>query len=573
MSTDHRISALIIAVILAASTLTASVAVAVGQPDAGSILRDIGDKPKVLPEWQPERLLKIEPAPSTLPKGPKVAVKGFRIVGATIFSEAELLGILAEFIDRDVDFAELNQAAQRIAAYYSAKGFMAQVSLPPQDINDGIIIIQVLEGKLGAVDVMPLRGVRFSEQRVKSFVTGRQPVGQPIRIEAIEEGLMLLNDNPGIIASANLQAGAEPGTTDLLVRLDRSPLVTGGLLFDNNGSVSTGEYRLTADININNTSGIGDQISIKGLSTIGSNYGRIAYSVPLGTGGSRLGANVSYLHYELGGDFEALDARGDALTTSLTLSTPWIHRRSGNLYTTLGYEYRAYDNSAHGSGTSNKKNNVGTIGISGDWYDTILGGGYTAIVITTTIGGLDLSGNASDQATDLAGPRTEGTYSKLSYNLSRLQRIYGDGTSLLISLNGQFAGDNLDSSEKISLGGPSAVRALPPNEGSGDEGFILTAELRHNLTDSIQLSGFYDFGWVRQHHTLYDSWYTVQGAPNTYDTDGVGLGLSWSRPGLLNVKGTVAQRLGHNPATNSQGKDSDGTLREPRFWLQASLYF
>ena len=569
----QRISALIMVALLAASTLAASAAVPVGQPDAGSILRDIGDKPKALPERPPERPLKTEPAPPALLKGPKVMVKGFHIIGATLFSEAELQGVLAEFIDRDLDFAELSQAAQRIAAYYTTKGFMAQVMLPPQDVKDGIIVIQVLEGKLGAVEVTPLRAVRFSEQRVKSFITGRQPVGQPIRIEAIEEGLMLLNDNPGIIASANLQAGAEPGTTDLLVKLDRSQLVTGGLLFDNNGSVSTGEYRLTADLNINNTSGIGDQVSLKGLSTIGSNYGRIAYSVPLGTGGSRLGANFSYLHYELGGDFESLDANGNALTTGMTLSTPLIHKRSGNLYSTVGYEYRAYVNSAHGSETSNKKNHVGTIGMSGDWYDAILGGGYTAIAITTTIGGLDLSGNASDQATDLAGPRTEGTYSKFSYNLSRLQKIYGDRTSLQISLNGQFAGDNLDSSEKISLGGPNAVRALPPNEGSGDEGFILTAELRQNLADSIQLFGFYDFGWVRQHHTLYDSWYTVLGAPNTYDTDGVGLGLSWAKPGLFNIKGTVAQRLGRNPATTSQGKDSDGTLREPRFWLQASLYF
>ncbi|MBV5340633.1 MAG: hypothetical protein J0665_13935, partial [Deltaproteobacteria bacterium] len=99
---QRRISALILVTLLAASTLAASAAVPAGQPDAGSILRDIGDKPKALPERPPERPLKTEPAPPALLKGPKVMVKGFHIIGATLFSEAELQGVLAEFIDRDL---------------------------------------------------------------------------------------------------------------------------------------------------------------------------------------------------------------------------------------------------------------------------------------------------------------------------------------------------------------------------------------------------------------------------------------------------------------------------------------
>ena len=542
-------------------------------PDAGSIMRDIDEKPKIFPERLPEKPITPVQPPAKIQQGPKVRVKEFRITGATLFSESELQAVLEEYTGRELDLDELNQAAQTLATFYTAKGYMAQVLLPPQEIKDGILTIKVIEGKLGAVDVTPASGVRFNSDRAVRTIIRNQPVGEPIRIESVEKGLLLLNDNPGIAASATLQPGTDPGTTDLMVKLDKTPLVTGSIDLDNSGNVSTGEFRLATILNINNPGGFGDQLSFKGLSSIGNNFGRAAYSVPIGTGGTRLGTSFSYLHYELGGDFESLNARGDALTAGVSMSTPLIRKRTANLYNIINYEYREYENNSLGLNISDKNIHAGIIGFSGDLSDTLFGGGYTILSISTTLGKLDLSGNPSDEATDLAGPSTEGFYSKFNFNLFRIQKIYREKTSLHLFFNGQLAGENLDSSEKISLGGPSAVRALPLNEGSGDEGFTLTGELHQNLTEQIQLFGFYDFGWIRQHHATYPGWYTVKGAPNTYSADGIGVGLVWTKPGSLSIKGTVAQRLESNPAMDANGKDSDGTLREPRFWIQATYYF
>jgi hemolysin activation/secretion protein len=542
-------------------------------PDAGSIMREIGDRPTVLPEKPLERPLTPEPPPPKVQQGPRVLVKAFRIIGATLFTESELQAVVAGYVGRELDFSELNEAVQAISAYYRSKGFIAQTLLPPQEIKGGVITIQVVEGKLGAVEVVPGPGVRFSRDRVAKTITSRQRVGEPIRIEEVEGGLMLLNDNPGISVSATMQPGADPGTTNLVVAVSKTPLLTGSVDFDNNGSVSSGEYRLTAGLNVNNPGGFGDQFSLKGLSSIDSNYGRLAYSLPLGTGGTRLGASYSYLSYKLGGDLKSLDAKGNALTTGLNVNIPLIRKRSGNVYSTVGYEYREYTNSVLGRDVSDKNVRVGTFGLFWDLYDRILGGGYTTLSISATMGSLDLSGNRSDQATDHVGPRAEGHYNKFNFGFSRIQRIYGDGTSLQINFNGQLSNNNLDSSEKISLGGPSAVRALPPNEGSGDEGFIFTAEVHQKITENTQIFGFYDFGHIRQHHTIYQGWYSAKGAANVYDMDGVGLGFSWTKPGFVSIKGTVAQRVRTNPGKNANGKDSDGTLREPRFWIQTSYYF
>lgn len=541
-------------------------------PDAGTIMREIGDKPATLPERLPERPVKPLLPPSPVQAGPKVTVKEFRFIGNTLFTQSELGALLSGYVGKELSFDELARAAARISEFYSSKGYIAQALLPPQEIANGVVLIQIIEGKLGSIRLDPASSSRFKAETMKKYIFANNPAGETIRIDKLERSLLLLNDIPGVVAASNIQPGARAGESDLLVKLSDSPLVYGNLDFDNHGNPSSGEYRLTATVNVNNPGGFGDQISVKGLSSIDTNYGRIGYNFPVGHNGLRAGVSLSYLHYELGGDLDALNARGNAFTTGVYLNQPIIRGRSGNLYGNLSYDYRKYDNRATGAETSNKSLHSGSYGLFGDRYDTWLGGGYTNIGATVTIGNADLSGNAIDLALDQAGPRVDGVYQKTSYSISRLQNLYQNRTTLWLGLNGQFSAGNLDSSEKMNLGGPNAVRALPPSEGSGDNGLILTAELRQNIGESFQMFGFYDFGWIQQYSDTWTGWNT-SGNPNSYDVDGVGLGVTWIKPGIASIKLTMAQRLGSNPGMNAQGRDSDGTKREPRFLLQGSYYF
>jgi hemolysin activation/secretion protein len=388
----------------------------------------------------------------------------------------------------------------------------------------------------------------------------------------LERSLLLLNDIPGVLATSTIQPGAGVGESDIVVKLSNSPFYNGSIDFDNHGSISTGESRLTANLNFNNPGGFGDHLSVKGLSSLNNNYGRVGYTFPVGYDGLRAGVSFSYLHYELGGDLKDLNAGGNALTTGILLSKPLIRSRTGNLYATINYDYRMYDNSAGGSETSNKSIHSGSGGMSGDRYDSLLGGGYTSLGITATVGNTDLSANTTDFSHDQLGPKVDGNYQKMSYNLTRLQNLYQNKITM-IGLNGQVSFKNLDSSEKMSLGGPTAVRAFPSSEGNGDSGLTLTTELRQNITDSIQLFGFYDFGWIQQYTKTWDGWNTSSAGPNSYTLDGIGLGAAWALAGVASIKLTVAERLGNNPGMNAKGKDSDGTKREPHFWFLASYYF
>lgn len=119
------------------------------QPDAGSILRD-QQKPVLEIPTRPAPAIKSdEPArPALKPSTAKLALKGFRMTGISVFAEAELLTQVRDYVGKEVGFADLDQAAARISRYYRERGYLvARAYLPAQDIKDGMVEIAVIEGR------------------------------------------------------------------------------------------------------------------------------------------------------------------------------------------------------------------------------------------------------------------------------------------------------------------------------------------------------------------------------------------------------------------------------------------
>jgi hemolysin activation/secretion protein len=114
------------------------------------------------------------------------------------------------------------------------------------------------------------------------------------------------------------------------------------------------------------------------------------------------------------------------------------------------------------------------------------------------------------------------------------------------------------------------VRAYPASEAGGARGQIINLELRAQLPAELRGVAFYDWG-----HVTINVDNSFAGAPklNEATLQGAGLSLGWTGPGALDLKLTLARRLGNNPLANPAGLDQDGTLKRTRVWLQAGLPF
>jgi hemolysin activation/secretion protein len=510
-------------------------------------------------------------------EGMRLEIKGFRLVGLTIASEAEVKDVLAPFIGPDKRFQDLLDASAALKRELAGRGyFLADVIVPEQKIADGIIELRVLEGRLGKVRLEVDPGVNISRSLLESYL-GSLEEGGLIQTSDVERALFQIHDLRGIVATSSFAPGTTSGAADLTIKVSPGKAIDGNLDFDANGSIYTGLHRTSAGVDGNSLFGFGEFISVRASNAIDGNlrFARASVLVPVGPWGSKIGAAISDLNFRLGtSQFAALKLNGSAYVTSLTAIHPFIRSRNTNLLLIAQSDKREFYDISLASGDENrKKTDVNSLALSGDFRDRLGGGGINVFNIAYTLGELKFGIPTKEAADQAAGGRkTKGLFGKTNLTVTRLQAV-ADRLAIYASYTQQFTNKNLDPSEKFSLGGPNAVRAYPQGEGAGDEGYFGTAELRYrlpleeDLPGSMVLTGFYDFGRS-----------TLIKRPTTADLTsptptalirriaGPGFGVNWEVPNDWYLRATLAFR-------DTTRATADHLLRYPRFYFQFSKFF
>ncbi|KQU66045.1 MULTISPECIES: ShlB/FhaC/HecB family hemolysin secretion/activation protein [unclassified Rhizobacter] len=529
---------------------------ALAAPDAGQLSNEIHPpatqrtQPTALPEPPEDR-----PA-LTLDAGPRVLVRRIVVTGSQAVPTVELDALLADAVGKTMSLPELQELAARVTRRHREAGLLlARAYLPAQRIDEGRIEIAVLEGRLGRRQVA--NDTPLAEARL-GLLLGIGSEGDSLRGAPLERALLLLGDLPGIDVQSTLRPGASVGTTDLDVRLTRGARAGADLGADNFGNPSTGRARYGAGAQLNNPLWLGDTLSLRALTSDGGlGYGRIAYQLPVGAAGTQLGAAWSDMRYRLGGDFLALQASGTARIASAYLLHPLQRSRDTNLNLQLLHDRKQLHDSVGSMATSaDKRVAATTLGLSGDRGDAGTGS-ITQWSVSWTEGRVAL--DAASAEIDAAGYRTQGRYHKLSGQWSH-QRPLNPDLLLALRASGQAATENLDSSEQMGLGGYGGVRAYGPGEASSDEAALLTIELRHPLSATWQLGGFFDAAFGRAHHQALPN-----DARNVRHPSGVGALLSHRTTAGLNLNACIAVRAGDTNQSDSE--------RGPRWWLQATQAF
>ena len=555
--------------LLALAVPVTSVSLAQTTPDAGSLLQQLErDRKPTLP---PNALSTQTEQPPAMQAqaGPGVTVSSFRFAGNTLLSAEQLSTAVANYLNRPLDFAQLQGAPAAVAELYRAAGWVVRAYLPQQDIVGGVVTIQIVEAVFGGVTLEGPAPARVSLAQIQRSFDAAQTVGELLNADELDRALLLADDLPGVTVAGSLRPGAQANQTELVIQLADEALRMGDATLDNTGSRATGAERLSANLSFNSPFQRGDLLSANLIHAEGSDYLRVAGTIPVGPHGWRVGANVSTLAYRLiTAEFAALDSKGTSNSAAVEASYPLVRSRLQNLYFNASAEQKRFDNQANGATTTRYKSNALTLSLSGNQFDKLGGGGANSASLALTSGQLDLAGS-HNQAADATSTQADGAFSKLRYSASRQQGMTED-ISFYAALSGQWASKNLDSSEKFYLGGASGVRAYPSSEGGGAHGQMLNLELRMRLPEGFSLTGFYDYGQLSVNP---NNSFTGAPALNDYALKGAGLALAWQGRSGLNLKATWAQRIGDNPNPSATGKDQDGSLLTDRFWLVASLPF
>lgn len=556
------------------------------RPDAGSVLEGL-KQPAPVPKAAPDVLPRVqEPRPALGAPGLKLVVKAFKITGNTLFDEATLLATLKEFIGKEQTIDGLNDAATKVRAYYRERGyFLAQAYLPQQEIKTGVVEIAVIEARVGKVAVNFKEGSRYSESLVRGIVDSHLKEGDIITEQGLETPLLLLNDLPNAQVTSEIRPSQTIGAADLIVHVSDAagPGISGSVDYDNYGNRFIGQHRTGVSVNLNNPFALGDQISYRGfISNEQFGFYRLAYVVPVGYWGTRLGMSYATFHYRLGLDAEdatgavtSLRAQGihgaGAVWTAYAFH-PFIRTRSSNLIGQFAFETKSLSDRNETAGSiSDTRVNSSKLGVVGDFRDAILGGGLNSFSYAVTEGNVLLSPTTVLTA-DLAaaGFKSSGRFAKHNFEFRRLQKMT-DNTTMLVSMVGQMASKNLPSAEKFSLGGPAGVRAYPTGEALGDTGWVFQGEARYIVPGwrlaggDVTVSAFWDQGWVRLNENNLAAPNTV--VNNNRRISGYGLGGSLGKDGDFVLRASAAWR------NENEVPQADTSPRTPRIWVQAIKWF
>jgi hemolysin activation/secretion protein len=393
-------------------------------------------------------------------EGKKINVTRFEFAGNTVFSSDVLAELVKSYLDHPVSLSEIYDAADVVTEYYQKNGYgLASVNVPAQKVSEGLVKLEVIEGRLSRISVEG--NTRHRSSRIIGAL-GDVKDGELYRGDELQSGMRRINELPGLKAKAVVSPGDQYGTSDIVIKTTEQ-LVNGSIALDNYGREQIDEFRLTGQVQINNPFTIEDQLQILALHSDSSHlryyYG--GYSLPVNYFGTRVGINYGRADFIV----KNTPVQGYSNNTRVFISHPLIRDFSNTVDLTAGV-VRNNSNTRFG-GTQIGSNNITLFEFGGTFNHVYASQAVTQV--SSTIGTTFKSRPDVVPPTD--GSSQDDEFLRWEVDAIHLQPVF-ERFSVLAHVNAVYSPDPLADSQKFNIGGPQNVRGYPSSELRGDRGYF-----------------------------------------------------------------------------------------------------
>ena len=503
------------------------------------------------------------------PRGvdPVAVPAGVAARGLPLLSGPEFAAKVRPNLDRPLTRAGVDALGNLVReAYRAAERPFIDVSVPPQNVQNGIVQIVVTEYRLGAVTVTGNQ--HFSTRQILGMSDLKR--GDVLTLPALRKDLDGLNQNPFLAVSAMMKPGQETGESDLiLVARDQRP-VRFYVGYDNQGVRSLGRDEWNVGVNWGNVFGTGQVFSYQYTRSFSGRYSSHSASdvIPL-NGDHRISIFGAYASQRpeiaTGFDSQGHSAQISGRFVSGLTSAP---NRKQNLQ--VGLDYKRTDNNLEFSGFEILDTNVELVQVLLAYNLTLTDRrGQTVIDNTLVYSPGDITKYNTDEAIRQLNPFSGETYGYDRLAVTRTTSLPKDFTWIIRAM-GQLASRDLPYSEQIGGGGLGVVRGYDPSTALGSEGVVLGTEVRlpafsplrlfdKNASgqDQLQFGVFWDYAEVSEPDPLPD-------LPKRVKLESVGVNAHYS----------FGQRFSLQLEIGSQLRDAPGeTKRDAQAAVVALIGF
>lgn len=451
----------------------------------------------------------------------RIFVKRFRITGNSRFSEEELAVVTAPYMNREITFEELQSLRQGLTQYYIDKGYInSGVIIPDQQVVDGTVTLNVIEGSVTSIDV---EGNKYFRS---FYIKNRLSLASstPVNINNIQKALQLLQQDPRIRRiNAEMSPGVVPGEAVLKIKVEEEKPYRVALTAGNNQSPSVGSYRGEILLAHQNLFGLGDILEGRFGITEGTDDIFLSYLVPVTARDTTV--KVYYRKSEstvIEETFKRLDIESISKTLGLTISHPFYKTPGREFTLSLTGEIRRNATFLLGipfsfSDIDDSVTHVTALRFSQDWISRSQ---TEVIALRSNFSlGIDAFGaTVNEQGSD-------GRFLSWTGQVQWIRQMTDAGIQMVFRTDMRLANDSLLPMENFSVGGMNSVRGYRENLLVRDNGVTSSLEFRfpvlHNQKGEtvLQFAPFADFG---------RSWNTDRHTPDPRTISSVGAGLRWA---------------------------------------------
>lgn len=456
-----------------------------------------------------------------LAAGLRVFVREYRLSGNTVFSDDALAGVTAPFAGREIGAEDLTALRLALTRFYVERGYInSGAVIPDQDLVDGVVRVEIVEGRLTDVELSGNRrlGAAYLDGRL------RLGAGPPLNVAALQEQFQILLAGPFIRRiNGEISPGARPGEALLRARVEeRSPWVLGFGL-DNDITPTLGELRGVLHAAALSPTRSGDILSLDLAYGEGLRDAQVDYSLPLSPRGTTLQLFGDWSQGEIVEELlTGLDIEGETTSVGFRLDHPLLLSSHERLALSVGLDSRQSKTSLLGRGFAfspgvepSGDSQVTVVRVAQDWNHR---SATQVVALRSTFSiGVDALG-----ATRNPRGQPDGRFLAWLGQAQWARRLPWADSQVIFRLDGQYAADPLLPLEQFSVGGGRTVRGYGKNLLVRDHGFATSLELRVPVLRTeagyslLEIAPFVDAG---------GAWFEDRESPSPSIVPALGIGL------------------------------------------------
>ncbi|HUI05693.1 MAG TPA: ShlB/FhaC/HecB family hemolysin secretion/activation protein [Verrucomicrobiae bacterium] len=425
-------------------------------------------------------------------------MRGLDVRNIPLLNTADFEDVVVPYLDRELTVGTLKKLQRDIILYCRSRNRpLVDVILPEQTVQNDVIQLWFLEGKVGTLTVQPVGHKWFKDKLIIGQVHLHS--GDSVDSQRLLSDLNWINRNPFLQVDAEFKQGAQLGQSDVvLLPQERFPLrlYTG---YEDSGTKLTGEERVLGGFNWGNAFGLGHQLNYQYMTDTDFEFVQAhsgSYLVPLPW---RHSLTVFGSYVDARANLQSLSSsfnqHGFDYQISFRYDVPLPSLGKYRHDVTLGYDHKVSNNNLLFGGSAVIRTEPAIdqfeLGYNGLLSDT---GGQTSFGLEGFISPGGLTRNNTDTSFGSLRSGARASYEYVRLNLERDTRLARD-FSWILKITGQFVSNRLLPSEELGIGGYDTVRGYDERTASGDEGWIISNEFR---TPPFSVLRFAPLHWTTQ---------------------------------------------------------------------------